>query len=56
MDIDVLEIQPGYSTQSVARKSVTAPVDDAHPFELDSYISAYTGQFLFSLSILCPPF
>lgn len=48
MDIDVLEIQSSYHTQSISKKQITAPVDDAHPFDLDSYISAYSGQFLYS--------
>jgi COP9 signalosome complex subunit 1 len=47
MDIDILETLPGYNnsnTQSSGRKPFIAPVDDAHPFDLESYISGYSGQ------------
>jgi COP9 signalosome complex subunit 1 len=45
MDIDAVDSLPGYNgyTQSNG-KPFTAPVDDAHPFDLDSYISGYSGQ------------
>jgi COP9 signalosome complex subunit 1 len=41
MDIDISEDIPQTSS-STARKLVV-PVDDAHPFDLDAYISNYTG-------------
>ena len=48
MDVDVGENLPVYennnNTQFSGRKPFTAPVDDAHPFDLDSYILSYSGQ------------
>ena len=43
MDIDISEI-PNYSAQPEVKRTFTAPVDDAHPFDLDSYISGYSGR------------
>lgn len=44
MDIDIIEEAQatGLASQSY-RKPVIAPVDDAHPFDLEGYISNYTG-------------
>jgi hypothetical protein len=39
MDIDIVEAKPSFSS---SRRSFV-PVDDAHPFDLDSYISNYEG-------------
>lgn len=50
MDIDVLDIQLGYSALSAGKKPTLAPVDDAHPFDLESYISAYSGQLFVPLT------
>jgi COP9 signalosome complex subunit 1 len=46
MDIDLAESPPVHSSlpHSNGRKPFTAPVDDAHPFDLDSYISGYSGE------------
>lgn len=38
MDVDMADAQP-----SQHGKQVGVPVDDAHPFDLESYISNYTG-------------
>lgn len=43
MDIDISEI-PNYGAQSETKRTFTVPVDDAHPFDLDSYISGYSGR------------
>ena len=45
MDIDYEE---GTQTQNTnaGKKRIIAPVDDAHPFDLDGYIANYTGTFL----------
>ncbi|KAN0094428.1 26S proteasome subunit RPN7 domain containing protein [Tylopilus felleus] len=43
MDVDPIdsEIANQYTTQ---RRRQARPVDDAHPFDLDAYISSYTGR------------
>jgi COP9 signalosome complex subunit 1 len=45
MDIDIIEEAQatGLASQSY-RKPVIAPVDDGHPFDLEGYISNYTGM------------
>lgn len=54
MDMDIAEIT-SQNTQSEERKHLIAPVDDAHPFDLDSYISGYSGKRTSNLihSYLC---
>ena len=44
MDVDPIdsEIANQYTTQ---RRRQARPVDDAHPFDLDAYISSYTGKY-----------
>lgn len=42
MDIDVDE-REHTSSRMASRKFV--PVDDNHPFDLDAYISSYTGKY-----------
>ncbi|KAF8240594.1 hypothetical protein L208DRAFT_1449465 [Tricholoma matsutake] len=42
MDVDEDTIQQ--STSSQARTRIIAPVDDAHPFDLEGYISNYSGR------------
>jgi hypothetical protein len=32
-------------TKSSQKKGKIVPVDDEHPFDLDAYISTYTGAF-----------
>jgi len=46
MDVDRVD-EPGPSTSNpnVAQKRLTVPVDDAHPFDLESYISNYSGAY-----------
>lgn len=44
MDIDTIEeAQASGATASTTKKPIVAPVDDAHPFDLEGYISNYTG-------------
>ena len=43
MDIDRVEETHGSSSTQPARRQIVLPVDDAHPFDLESYISNYTG-------------
>ena len=52
MDIDIIEEAQaaGVSPQSV-RKPIIALVDDAHPFDLEGYISNYTGNFAFNFRV-----
>ena len=46
MDIDrVEEAQNGSSSTPPTKRQIVLPVDDAHPFDLESYSSNYTGQF-----------
>lgn len=45
MDVDIVEdskIQEG--TSSSDKKFIVLPVDEAHPFDLESYISNYSGE------------
>ena len=44
MDIDVPEEIQQSSSSYPSSRHIVAPVDDAHPFELDGYISNYTGK------------
>ncbi|KAJ3504550.1 hypothetical protein NMY22_g17884 [Coprinellus aureogranulatus] len=59
MDIDIIEEAQatGGPSQSF-RKPITAPVDDAHPFDLEGYISNYTGRTaierLIHIVVTCP--
>ena len=45
MDVDPIdsEIANQHTTQQ-PRRRLARPVDDAHPFDLDSYIAGYTGK------------
>ncbi|KAJ7291302.1 26S proteasome subunit RPN7-domain-containing protein [Mycena rebaudengoi] len=43
MDVDIPE-ENGQSSSQYIRRPHFVPVDDAHPFELDGYISNYTGR------------
>ena len=44
MDIDrVEETQHSSSSTQPMRRQIALPVDDAHPFDLESYSSNYTG-------------
>ena len=43
MDIDGSDDVLLSSGSQPTVKRITVPVDDAHPFDLDSYISNYTG-------------
>ena len=57
MDIDIIEEAQaaGVSPQSV-RKPIIALVDDAHPFDLEGYISNYTGNFAFNFLGFIQPY
>lgn len=46
MDIDRLEEAQEASHKNYSRRPAV-PVDDAHPFDLDGYISNYSGIVLF---------
>jgi COP9 signalosome complex subunit 1 len=50
MDIDVEDA--AQSSRSASRKPFTVPVDDEHPFDLDSYISNYSGMQLHTEEML----
>ncbi|KAF8153316.1 26S proteasome subunit RPN7-domain-containing protein [Crassisporium funariophilum] len=59
MDIDrIEEAQQGSSSTPPTRRTIVVPVDDAHPFDLESYISNYTGRTaidrLVHIMIICP--
>ena len=44
MDIDrVEETQHGSSSTQATKRQTVLPVDDTHPFDLESYISNYPG-------------
>jgi COP9 signalosome complex subunit 1 len=54
MDIDVDETMQSMSTvPGNTKKPMTLPIDDMHPFELESYISNYTGSPAPSPERLC---
>jgi hypothetical protein len=48
MDIDIVDEPATYqnntSSSQSTRRPIIAPVDDAHPFDLEGYISNYTGE------------
>ena len=47
IDLDPVLTATASASSSNNRQSLTVhPVDDAHPFDLDSYISSYTGQLI----------
>ena len=48
MDVDEDTTQQSTSSQLPSRTRIIAPVDDAHPFDLEGYISNYSGT--------CPDF
>ncbi|KIK91164.1 hypothetical protein PAXRUDRAFT_150114 [Paxillus rubicundulus Ve08.2h10] len=60
MEVDLIESdipnQPGLVQHQ--RKRPTRPIDDAHPFDLDAYISSYTGRTavdrLINITASCP--
>jgi COP9 signalosome complex subunit 1 len=59
MDIDrVEETQHGSSSTQPTRRQIALPVDDAHPFDLESYSSNYTGRTsierLIHIMVHCP--
>jgi len=59
MDVDrVEETQHGSSSTQLTKKQVVLPVDDAHPFDLESYSLNYTGRAsvdrLIHIMIHCP--
>ncbi|KAF9531186.1 26S proteasome subunit RPN7-domain-containing protein [Crepidotus variabilis] len=58
MDIDRVEDNLPGSSSFAAPKRIIAPVDEAHPFDLDSYISNYSGRTaidrLIHIVLTCP--
>src|SRR2546422_880687 len=44
MDVDLTDEQVAAAAQQQAKRPSVVPVDDAHPFDLESYISGYTGM------------
>lgn len=50
MDVDPIdsEIANQYTTRQ-PRRRLARPVDDAHPFDLDTYIASYTGKITTTL-------
>ena len=48
MDVDEDITQQSTNSQLPGRTRIIAPVDDAHPFDLEGYISNYSGS--------CPDF
>ena len=44
---DVAEIPAFQSQKAVGKRPAVLPVDDAHPFDLENYISSYTGMSYF---------
>ncbi|CAL1709729.1 unnamed protein product [Somion occarium] len=59
MDIDLIDETdfPNYS-KSTGKRPAFVPVDDAHPFDLEAYISTYTGKTvvyrLIHIISICP--
>ena len=52
MDIDTYEEEMVQtSTHPKTNKRAVAPVDDAHPFDLEAYIIGYSGQFPTSIGV-----
>jgi COP9 signalosome complex subunit 1 len=43
MDMDFDEPEVGRIERRTGKQPLLIPVDDAHPFDLDAYISNYTG-------------
>jgi COP9 signalosome complex subunit 1 len=43
MDVDLTDEQVAAAAQQQSKKPIIVPVDDAHPFDLEGYISGYTG-------------
>lgn len=63
MDVDLNDEQVTPTTQQHSKKQIIVPVDEAHPFDLESYIAGYTGMFQnvqpagysnLTLTFLCP--
>ncbi|TFK32720.1 26S proteasome subunit RPN7-domain-containing protein [Crucibulum laeve] len=58
MEIDTDDIQQSSSSTRQAGRPLTVPVDDDHPFDLDSYISNYSGRTaidrLIHIVSICP--
>ena len=51
MDVDQVE-EPQTQEASAPQKRMALPVDDAHPFDLEGYISNYSGNVTDTWSIL----
>lgn len=44
MEIDYIENEVSLSQPPAVQRRRIRPVDDAHPFDLDAYISGYSGM------------
>ncbi|KAI0767344.1 PCI-domain-containing protein [Fomes fomentarius] len=59
MDVDIIEedVPHTYTVKTVGKRS-RIPVDDAHPFEIEAYISGYSGRSyverLLHIMSICP--
>ena len=53
MDVDIIdeEMTQIYPSKA-AGKRPRVPVDDAHPFDLEAYISSYSGALIPSLMLV----
>lgn len=49
--IDEGEVVALQSQKSAGKRPSILPIDEAHPFDLEAYISGYKGTFPISLSI-----
>ncbi|KAF5325169.1 hypothetical protein D9619_010070 [Psilocybe cf. subviscida] len=58
IDMDPMEDTRPTTPPPPQRKVIIAPVDDAHPFDLESYISNYSGRTaidrLMHIMVICP--
>ncbi|KAH9903344.1 G protein pathway suppressor 1 [Cubamyces lactineus] len=62
MDVDIIEeeqhLAQTQSSRLAGKRPIRVPVDDAHPFELETYISSYSGRTyverLLHIMSVCP--
>ena len=51
MEVDQVEQQDEYEPENGQKSTTTRPtvvvIDDSHPFDLDAYISSYSGTYPF---------
>ena len=57
MDIDIDEDQyPTYARAPLGRRATVLPIDEKHPFDLEGYLSSYTGTCTRPPPLLATPF